>query len=132
MRGAGRICADCGRPAEGRIPQRPLCLGCRRRRHYHPQPCPGCEQVRPLAYPLAGRLGEETVCAGCAGVASTFACTGCGSETHPYGSRRCARCILTERLTELLTDPATGAVNERLRPVFEAMIGSERPQTTIW
>jgi len=88
--------------------------------------------VRPLAYPLAGPLGGEIVCAGCVGVVSAFACTGCGSEAHPYGSRRCARCILSERLTDLLTDPATGTVNQRLRPVFEELTGSERPQTTIW
>ncbi len=65
-------------------------------------------------------------------MASPFACTQCGREDHPYGGRRCARCILSERLTELLSDPSTGAVHARLRPVFDELLGSERPQTGIW
>lgn len=56
----------------------------------------------------------------------------CGCEDHPYGGSRCARCILRERLTELLTDPSTGQIHQRLRPVFDELVGSERPQTGIW
>jgi len=72
------------------------------------------------------------ICAGCAGVESPFACRDCGSEEHPYGGIRCARCILAERLGQLLTDPATGQVHARLQPVFDELVGSERPQTGIW
>lgn len=61
-------------------------------------------------------------------MAAPFACTECGHEDHPYGARRCARCILRERLT----DPSTGAVHTRLRPVFDELLGSELPQTGIW
>lgn len=75
---------------------------------------------------------ELIVCADCAGVSSPFACEECGSEEHLYGRYRCARCFLRERLTDLLTDPATGAVHRRLQPLFDMMIDSERPQTTIW
>lgn len=83
---------------------------------------------RPLAY-----LDDElVVCAGCAGVDSPFACRACGSEEHPYGGSRCARCILAERLTVLLTDPTTGQIHTRLQPVFDELVGSERPQTGIW
>jgi hypothetical protein len=71
-------------------------------------------------------------CASCAGAESVFACHECGREDHPYGGSRCARCILNERLTGLLTDPTTGQVHERLRPVFDELVGSERPQTGIW
>ena len=63
---------------------------------------------------------------------SIFACGECGREDHPYGASRCARCFLRERLTLLLTDPATGRIHTRLRPVFEELVSSERPQTGIW
>ncbi|HVI37545.1 MAG TPA: hypothetical protein VM684_15040 [Gaiellales bacterium] len=39
---------------------------------------------------------------------------------------------MCERLTELLTDPTSGQVHQRLRPVFDELVGSERPQTGIW
>lgn len=72
------------------------------------------------------------VCASCAGQESIFACVECGREDHPYANRRCARCVLRERLTELLTDPATGDVHTQLSPLLEGMVRSERPQTGIW
>lgn len=105
-----------------------ICVACRRRRHYHPEQCPRCQTVRPLAW----LLDEMIVCASCAGVASIFACCECGREDHPYGFRRCARCFLRERLTELLTDPTTGEIHQRLRPVFDELVNSERPQTGLW
>lgn len=92
--------------------------------------------TRPLAYRLPNHHGESgdgrVVCASCAGAESIFACRECGAEDHPYGGGRCARCILRERLTELLSDPTTGQIHQRLRPVFDELVGSERPQTGIW
>lgn len=88
--------------------------------------------VRPVAY-LHGDQGQAAVvCASCAGAVSVFACDECGREDHPYGAHRCARCILRERLTDLLTDPATGQIHARLRSVFDELVNSERPQTGIW
>lgn len=126
----GRACFDCGgtRYAHTRLPHGPICTACRRRRHYHHESCPACDAVRPLAY-LADEL---IVCASCAGATSIFACSTCGREDHPYGAKRCARCILRERLTELLADPSTGQIHTRLQPVFDELAGSERPQSGIW
>lgn len=125
-----RVCWECAgtRYASTRLPQGWICNACRRRRHYHPTRCPVCEVVRPLAYLVDGSV----VCASCAGVESIFACRQCGREDHPYGASRCARCILGERLTDLLTDPATGLIHIRLRPVYDEFVNSERPQTGIW
>ena len=105
-----------------------ICVGCRRRRHYHPETCPGCHVVRPLAW----RRGETVVCASCAGVESIFGCRECGREDHPYGHNRCARCFLRERLSDLLADPTTGQIHRQLRPVFDELVNSERPQTGLW
>ncbi len=112
------------------LPHGWLCWGCARNRHYHPRTCPGCRRRRPLVW-----LDDELlICAACAGVdPSPFACAQCGSEEHPYGGHRCARCILTERLGTLLTDPTTGLVHHQLQPVFDELVTrSEKPQTGIW
>lgn len=131
MTDPNRDCWTCGRTTDWRryeVPQGALCVGCGRKRHYHPAPCPICRERRPLAF-LEDHL---IVCAGCAGIASPFACAECGSEEHLYGRYRCARCFLRERLALLLTDPSTGEVRQRLQPLFDVMVNSDRPQTTIW
>lgn len=127
---AAQVCVRCG--AGGRLdilPGGPICFRCRRNIAYHPRPCPECGDIRPLAYPTASP--GVVVCAGCAGEASVFACTGCGREDHPYSIQRCARCVLVERLTELLSDPATGTIHEKLQPVFDGLAASPRPQTVL-
>lgn len=128
---AARECGRCGnRGKTVMLPTGPICYRCRRDLAYHPGVCPDCLELRPIAYPSLHGYGV-LVCAGCAGEASVFACTDCGREDHPYGRDRCARCILTERLTALLTDPATGTVHERLQPVFDELVGAARPQSVI-
>lgn len=129
-------CGDCGTTrANVVLPHGRLCRGCRLRRHHHPRTCPGCGTVRPLAYRPPGTTDDADgtdVCATCAGAVSVFACTDCGSEEHPYGYTRCARCYLTELVTSLLTDPATGRLHPRLVPLHQALTTGRRPQTTYW
>ena len=90
--------------------------------------CPRCETVRPLAW----QLDDAIVCASCAGVASIFTCSECGREEHPTGSTDAPAAFLRERLTELLTDPISGTIHHRLRPVFDELINADRPQTVLW
>lgn len=72
------------------------------------------------------------MCAACANAESVFACRRCGSESNPYGTGRvCARCVLDDKLTVVMTNPATGKVNPGLRPVFNALLAASRPQSTI-
>ncbi|HRY11750.1 MAG TPA: hypothetical protein P5544_17425, partial [Candidatus Nanopelagicales bacterium] len=99
------------------LPTGPICHRCRRNIAYHPEVCPECFELRPVAYPSASNY-RILVCAGCAGAESVFACVGCGREDNPYGRDRCARCILTERLTGLLTDPNTGRIHAELVPLY--------------
>lgn len=121
----------CGRTGTAAmLPSGPICSRCRRDIAYHPSVCPECFELRPIAYPSTSIYGT-LVCAECAGEESVFACTRCGREDHPYGAQHCARCIVTDRLTELLTDPATGLVHEQLRPVFDELTAAPRPQSVI-
>jgi hypothetical protein len=128
---ASRECVRCGTWATTvMLPTGPICYRCRRDIAYHPAACPECSELRPVAYPSVSSH-NVLVCAGCAGAESIFACAGCGREDHPYGHDRCARCVLTERLTSLLTDPTTGAVHERLRPLYDELVAARRPQSVI-
>lgn len=123
------VCHSAGLNGSFVLPHGRICGLCRRRLAYHPEPCPGCGNVKPLAY---RKSDGSIVCARCAGADSIFACEICGREDHPYGVRRCARCVIHDRLTTLLTDPSTGCIHLRLRPVFDALAGSDRPQTGIY
>lgn len=121
-------CQDCGRPKVAGKKWPRLCWGCQQRRHYHPAECPACHQVRPLVWP---RPDGQVICAGCAGAPSIFACKHCGREDHPYSFRQCARCWLTEQLTGILTDPATGTINTELVPLYDTLLTGRQPRTTI-
>ncbi|MGI9017616.1 MAG: hypothetical protein ACR2HR_11040 [Euzebya sp.] len=128
---ATRECARCGITGKTvMLPTGPICSRCRRNIAYHPGVCPECSQLRPIAYPSTSSHGV-LVCASCAGTASVFACTRCGREDHPYGADRCARCILTQRLTVLLTDPATGSIHDTLQPIYDELAAAGRPQSVI-
>lgn len=120
-------CVDCGRTDRAinrRISGWTICWQCSRARQNHPAPCPGCGQVRVLGIPRGGQV----VCSTCAGGPSPFACPRCGDEQNPWG-RWCARCTVTDRARELLTDPATGLVHRRLESMFEALTNGPKPAT---
>lgn len=122
-------CIGCGRtdtPIDQRITGWQMCRPCTKRRRNHPAPCPTCGLVRVLAFPL----GKQAVCTTCAGAPPLFECPNCGEESHPYG-KVCARCTLATRATELLTDPATGHLNQQLRPLLDYWINSVDPRTPL-
>lgn len=126
-----RECVRCGLTGTTvMLPTGPICYRCRRNIAYHPALCPECFELRPIAYPSTASHGT-LVCASCAGEESAFACTGCGREDNPYGADRCARCILAERLTALLTDPGTGDVHADLRRLYDELVTAPRPQSVI-
>ena len=61
---------------------------------------------------------------------AVYACDQCGREDSQWG-RRCAPCVLTERLTALLSEPGAG-IHPRLQPLFDVLICGPRPQTTLY
>lgn len=107
--------------------EQPWCGGCLSRLRRNPADCPGCGQLRVLAFYDTAR---QAVCAACAGRERVYACRRCGREDHPYGRHTCGRCVLNDRLRELLDD-GTGRVCQRLQPVFDTLLAGPRPQTTL-
>ena len=87
-----------------------------------PQRCPGCEQIKVLAFYDAQR---RACCAACTGNDPVYACIECGREDNPFG-RRCGPCEVHVRLTDLLCDPS-GRIHPRLQPVFDTLLAAPRP-----
>jgi hypothetical protein len=122
-------CAHCARPrrCSRLILGEPVCADCVSKFAYRPAACPGCEQVKVLAfYDTAGRAA----CAACTGHRAVYACIQCGGEDSHYGLT-CGRCTVARRATELLTGP-DGTVCAQLRPVLDVLVSAPRPRTTLF
>jgi hypothetical protein len=89
--------------------------------------CPGCGQHRRLL-PYVGQA--QPVCAPCASAPPGPVCGQCGNEDWLYHKDRCARCVLTDRLTDLLGD-ANNRVRLGLQPLFDTLAHAEHPETVI-
>lgn len=132
-RPATRVPAACFHCGRVRLPAiivqgRALCQSCRTHLQRDPGACPGCGVVRVLAF--VDEHGRS-VCAGCVDEQPTYRCHQCGREDNCFGVS-CGPCTLRDRATELLTDPATGRIHQRLQPVFDALMASDRPQTALY
>ena len=125
---ASAVCAACtrSRKVQARWPMGPVCLSCYGRIRATPAPCTACGSRRPL---IGVRDGNR-ICGPCAGVDLVYACQQCASTGDLVEAGRCARCVLTERLTDLLTGPR-GTVSPRLEPVRIALITSDRPRSLL-
>jgi len=74
--------------------------------------------------------GETAMCHECAGAAAHYVCGRCGQEAAPYARGLCARCVLHDRLSELLGDRA--ALWERgLDGLFELLMASRSAKDQI-
>jgi hypothetical protein len=91
------------------------------------KPCPGCANIRVLAF-----YDEQhrPACARCTGNPPVYACRACGREDSHWGIR-CAPCVLAERATALLSQPG-GGIHPQLQPVYDALLAGPRPQTTLY
>ncbi len=128
---AKRPCAYCGqsRTVAALWAAGPCCNSCYRRFMRAKDACPGCGQHRRLL-PYPGQ--PRPVCAPCAGAPAGPVCGQCGNEDWLYHKDRCARCVLTDRLTELLGD-ADNRARLGLQPLFDTLVQSERPEAiTGW
>lgn len=89
--------------------------------------CPGCDQLRVLAFYDTQR---RPACAGCTDNPPMYACPRCGREDSQFG-RLCGHCTLADRATALLSQPG-GGIHPQLQPVYETLLAAPRPQTTLF
>jgi hypothetical protein len=97
-------CAHCGqmRPPTAQRAEGPVCHPCYIAALRHRGTCTGCSTIRRLVAPPGP---TATLCADCAGVPASHACTDCGIEDQLYERGRCARCSLHRRATQAFTGP---------------------------
>ncbi len=126
---AASPCARCGndRPPAVRWDQGPLCDPCYTAALRHRGRCTACRNDRRLVAPPGP---DATLCADCAAVAVTHACTDCGLEDKLYEHGRCERCSLRRRATELLSG-GSGQVPVELTGVLEAICAARTPRTAL-
>lgn len=123
---ADRFCARCRRGVRAetnRWPEGYICQRCMTRALEIYGTCTGCgvERLTPGLAPDGGKL-----CTDCAGGLGDFFCERCGQEARRYRRGICGRCVLTERLGDLLDD-GTGSVLAELLPLFDALRQMKRP-----
>lgn len=122
-------CAYCGarRTATAIWSAGPACGSCYRAWHRTKGDCCSCGAHRRV---LPYRGFDQPVCAPCAGAPAGPLCKTCGNEDWLYRRGRCARCVLAERLAELLGDHDV-RVARGLQPLFEVLSAAEPPENGV-
>lgn len=109
-------------------PEGPICVACHAQAvNIHGQ-CADCGADRLLP----GRRASDgsPVCTDCGGGLGDFTCHRCGQEEPPYRVDACARCVLGDRLTELLDD-GSGAARPELEPLFHLIHTMSWPNSRL-
>lgn len=137
-------CARCARPGgtgrarrhagNGRLlalvyrwPEGPICSGCFAKAMEVPGVCDGCGVDRLL--PGIGPVGQRW-CTDCGGGLGDFTCTRCGREGWREHAGVCGRCVLRDRVEEILDD-GTGRIRLELMPLAALVLGMKRPRSGI-
>jgi len=103
--------------------------------------CSGCFAKALETYGCCDRCGVDRLlpgvspdgqcwCTDCAGGLGNFTCTRCGREGWMEQRGLCGRCVLTDRVTELLDD-GTGRVRPELEPLADLITSMARPRSGI-
>lgn len=123
-----RRCVSCRQDKKiaATILHGPHCFACHNRILRNAAPCPGCGEMRILAF-----LGDDghPCCASCAGQRARYACRRCGSEEHNYG-RLCGKCALNDRCKDILTGP-DGSFIPSMRALRDYLLVQPRPAQII-
>jgi len=126
-RRAADVCARCQRlrPVQVRWPIGPVCATCYAAVLDTPGACGQCQATAPLV----GRDEQGSpLCGPCCGLPA-HTCRRCGRAGRRYADQVCARCVLEDRLNELLAPD--NAVAEQLRPVYDAFLADPNPRGLI-
>lgn len=109
-------------------PEGAICVACHAQAVNTHGQCADCGTNRLLP---GRRISDgNPVCTDCAGGLGDFTCRRCGQEEAPYRVDACARCVLTDRLTELLDD-GSGAVLPELEPLFQLIRTMSWPSSRL-
>jgi len=122
-------CARCGQlaPPTANWPDGPVCDRCYNAALCHRGTCASCHANRRLLSPAGP---DPTLCADCAGLPVTHACTDCAIEDKLYERGRCERCALRRRTGELLR--AGGKqIPTALQDVHDAIINTPTPRSAL-
>lgn len=87
--------------------------------------CVGCGHVGVV--PGLDAAGQPT-CVRCSGIPINVCCRQCGREEPMSRDASCWRCLLRNRVQELLAGP-DGTIPERLRPFADALTSMARPNS---
>jgi len=124
-----RACCRCGRmrPVNAEWPIGPVCSTCYEHIRGRPSTCAKCGGVQPL---IATDDHGQRICGPCAGVAVEYNCRRCGLGGRIYADGTCGRCVLADRLDDLL-QRANGSTAPPLKPVRDALVAVEHPASII-
>ena len=116
-------CGSCGEQAvpTTRWPLGPVCGTCYARRRRRPAPCADCGTKAVLV----GCSSEgRDICGSCAGADGLeYRCQRCDSAGELYAGGECIRCVVTDRVRDLLGDE-TGEIPEPVQPLADALTGT--------
>lgn len=114
-------CGDTGQRRGVRWPDGFICRRCYQRATRHRGVCPGCALPNRLL-PELNSHGDR-ICIDCAGINDPrLTCTRCGDQDEPHRRGLCARCCLTDDLTDLFTASDADQITPELQPLLEARV----------
>lgn len=115
-------CASCGetRRTAAKSDDGPLCARCATR---PTATCSRCGQDRPVQR----RGAEGPICSTCYDAVHRVSCQSCGQLCRPYERLTCARCVLRQRVDEVLPRGASGS----LEPLRVALVQVDQPRSTL-
>jgi hypothetical protein len=122
-------CDDCGAVGAVRAdwPRGTVCDTCYYRRLRHPAACAQCGIVRVLV----GRAPEgQDICGPCSGSRVDFTCQRCGAPGRLHADGCCARCVVSDRVQNLLSDTNSNPVPQ-LRPLAAALTAADNPYSVL-
>ncbi len=122
-------CTRCGRVLRWSPvtwPEGPICATCRTWALETYGTCSRCGTERMVPGITPG--GEGRLCTDCADIPGCYFCSRCGQEGWIQRKGTCSRCVLTERLDDLLDD-GTGTIRPDLVPLYDGLRRASRPRT---
>ncbi|MCO1575549.1 hypothetical protein M8C13_07230 [Crossiella sp. SN42] len=124
-----RTCGLCGsrRAVKANWPVGAVCSHCYDTATRAPAVCARCDTTRVLV----GRTEDsERLCGPCCGVDIDFSCRTCAHPGDIYAEGRCARCVVDDRVTDLLSHPGQPVAPELL-PLADAFVRARHPRSVI-